>query len=431
MIGCGMAERSGGAQGAAQRSRTDAPADSTIASALLLTPRWTRDGGVASHVMASAEALAGEGLDVRVLCARVESDERIGGVEVLERPGLFDEQHGPAARLGPAFDGPPDVVHVHQVDDPPLVRFLRARAPVVVSAHGYTACTSGVHYFRPGEECMRPHGLGCIPNLALRGCAHTNNPGRLPRNYRQAGRGLRTLLECDLAISYSTAIDRHLAINGVQRRTIVPLFTTLPPARGAEHESGRRVLFAGRIVAPKGVAVLIRAAGDVDAEFVICGDGWRLGEMRELAARIGVTDRVRFTGWLTPRELARELAEASVVAMPSLWPEPFGLGGIEAFEAGRPVVASLTGGIRDWLEDGVNGLAVKPGDARELARALNELLDDPARRREMGVAGREMAAVRFSAASHLSALLGAYRSARAAWEAGVPGPGARTVRDPS
>ncbi|HEX9480775.1 MAG TPA: glycosyltransferase family 4 protein [Solirubrobacteraceae bacterium] len=424
-----MGERSGGAPGVAQRSGTEARADSAIASALLLTPRWTRDGGVASHVMASAEALAGEGLDVRVLCARAESDERIGGVEVLEHPGLFDEQRGPAARLGPAFDGPPDVVHVHQVDDPALVRFLRARAPVVVSAHGYTACTSGVHYFQPGEECMRAHGPGCIPNLTLRGCAHTNNPGRLPRNYRQAGRGLRTLHECDLAIAYSTAVDRHLAINGIEERAIVPLFTTLGPARGAEHESGRRVLFAGRIVAPKGVAVLIRAAREVDAEFVICGDGWRLAEMRELAARTGVTDRVRFTGWLAPRELAQEIAEASVVAMPSLWPEPFGLGGIEAFEAGRPVVASLTGGIRDWLADGVNGLGVKPGDAGELARALNELLDDPGRRREMGAAGREMAAARFSAASHLSALLGAYRSAREAWEAGAPAPGARAVGD--
>ncbi len=409
MIGCRMAER----------------------SVLLLTPRWTRDGGVGTHVIASAQALAGEGLDVTVLCARIESEERVAGVAVVERPALFEEESTPAARVEGAFEQPPDVVHIHQVDDPALVRFLRTRAPVLLSAHGYTACTSGVHYFRPGQECMRAHGPGCIPNLALRGCAHTNNPGRLPGNYRQAGRGLRTLRECDLAISYSTAIDRHLQINGIEPRTIVPLFTTLPPAASDVPEQPRRVLFAGRGVAPKGVAVLIRAAREVDAELVICGDGWRLGEMRELAASTGVADRVRFTGWVTPQQLARELREASVVAMPSVWPEPFGLGGIEAFEAARPVVASLTGGIRDWLQDGVNGLAVKPGDPRGLARALNELLDDPPRREAMGLAGRELAAARFSRQAHLAALLAAYGRARGSWEAavarGTPAPRARVA----
>ena len=54
--------------------------------------------------------------------------------------------------------------------------------------------------------------------------------------------------------------------------------------------------------------------------------------------------------------------------MPSLWPEPFGLVGIEALAAGRPVVASATGGIGDWLEDGVGGLMVPPGDPGALAR---------------------------------------------------------------
>jgi glycosyltransferase involved in cell wall biosynthesis len=177
-------------------------------------------------------------------------------------------------------------------------------------------------------------------------------------------------------------------------------------------------VFAGRLVLPKGVRVLIRAASEVDADFVICGDGWRLAEMRRLAERLGVQERVRFTGWLGSEDLARELAEASVVTMPSIWPEPFGLVGIEAFAAGRPVVASATGGVSDWLQDGVNGLAVEPGDAHALARALGELLADPARQEAMGAAGREMAAARFSPECHVAALREAYRSARASWESG-------------
>jgi glycosyltransferase involved in cell wall biosynthesis len=173
------------------------------------------------------------------------------------------------------------------------------------------------------------------------------------------------------------------------------------------------VLFAGRVVAPKGVAVLIRAARTVDAEFVVCGDGWRLEEMRRLARRLRVDDRVHFEGWVSADTLADELAEATVVAMPSVWPEPFGLVGIEAGAAAKPAIASSTGGIRDWLEHGVNGLLVEPGDAHGLSDALNELLGDPERRKRMGAAGRRIVSERFSPERHLAALLDAYTAAAA------------------
>src|SRR5205085_2054785 len=160
---------------------------------------------------------------------------------------------------------------------PALIDALRARAPIVVSAHGYPACTSGVYYFRPGQECTRGHGPGCVPNLILRGCAHLRNPLPLPSLYANATRGLHTLS---------------------------------------------------------------RAALVVDAEFVLCGDGGELASMQRLARRYSLQQRVRFTGWLSADDLAEELAQASIVALPSVWPEPFGIVGIEGFAAGRPAVAT-------------------------------------------------------------------------------------------
>ena len=387
-----------------------------VSSVLLVTPRWTRDGGVGTHVIASATVLAEHGLDVSVLAARVDSTEPARGVTILHRSELFNRNISPATRLGDAMSKRPAVVHLHQFEDPDVLGVLQMSAPVVLSAHGYTACTAGVHYFRPGQECARAHGLGCVPRLAVPGCAHIKNPRRLPAAYGRASRGLEALRRADLAMSYSSAVDRHLAVNGVAHREVIPLFTTLVPTIGSGHAARRRVVFAGRVVAPKGVGVLIRAARAVDAEFVICGDGWRLDEMRRLARRLGVQDRVCFKGWLDAEALARELADASVVAVPSVWPEPFGLVGIEAFAAGRPVVASATGGVGDWLEHGVNGLSVKPGDHDALARALNELLADPAKQQAMGLAGREMAAARFSPARHVAALLDGYQRARSTWE---------------
>jgi glycosyltransferase involved in cell wall biosynthesis len=389
----------------------------TPASVLLVTPRWTRDGGVAAHVQVSAAALAARGVEVRVLAAQADPDADVDGVSVVTAPLLFDAQQPMDARLAGALSAPPGVAHLHQVEDPEIVARLRRVAPVVISAHGYTACTSGVYYFQPGEECTRAHGPGCVPNLIARGCAHTRYPKTLPRKYRNTTRARSALGQADLAVSYSSAVDRHLAANGIARRTVVPYFPTMAPREGSGHAQRRRVVFAGRVVRPKGVGVLIRAARDVDAEFVLCGDGRELDEMRALSERLALADRVRFTGWLDAAALAQQLADASIVTMPSLWPEPFGLVGIEAFATGRPAVASATGGIGDWLTHGSSGLAVAPGDARELARALNELLADPDRQRAMGAAGKETVAARFSPERHVAALLAGYERAREIWRA--------------
>jgi hypothetical protein len=164
-----------------------------LKSVLLVTPRWTRDGGVATHAMASASALARHGLDVHVLAARIESSEPVAGVTLHRAPELFNAHASPAARLGDMPPSPPDVIHLHQFDDPDVIDFMRLSAPTVISAHGYTACTSGVYYFAPGHECTRSHGLGCVPNLLARGCAHTRDPRSLPSAYRRATRGLAAL----------------------------------------------------------------------------------------------------------------------------------------------------------------------------------------------------------------------------------------------
>jgi glycosyltransferase involved in cell wall biosynthesis len=389
-----------------------------IGSVLLGVPRWTRDGGISAHVQSSAAVLAGHGLDVRVLTARIESSMEIPGVTVYRCPDLFHAGVPMSERLGEASSFAPDAIHLHQVDLPDVVRSLRARAPVVISAHVYSACPSGLYYFRPGEECTRAHGPGCLFNMVARGCAHTRNLQSLPGRYVSAERRAAALQGADLVVSYSTAVDRHLAANGLRRRRIVPFPATVAARTGDGHTGRRRVVFAGRVVSQKGVAVLIRAAREVDGEFVICGDGRQLEAMRRLARRTGVERRVSFRGWLDSEQLAQELADASVVVVPSLWPEPFGLVGIEALAAGRPVIASATGGVEDWLDDGVSGLCVKPGDVGDLARALNELLADPERQQTMGRAGKAAVDTRFSPQRHLDALLHAYASARDTWAGG-------------
>lgn len=384
------------------------------ASVLFVTSRWARDGGVGAHVQESARALAAHGVRVTVLTGRIEEQNFAPDVTVIASAELHHKQADMDARVGDALTCRAEVVHIHQLDDPALVGFMQTRAATVLSAHAYTACPASFYYFKPGKECARGRGPGCIGNMLFRGCMQTRNPRHL-RSYAESGRALRALRQADLTISYSHFMDRYLAANAVTRRAVLPYFTTVEPCVAPGDRERRRVVFAGRIVKEKGVETLLRAAQGLDAELVICGDGRHLPAMRQLAHELGLAQRTHFLGWVSADELARELAEASVVALPSLWPEPFGLVGIEALAAGTPVVASDTGGVRDWLDDGVSGVVVPPGDACALRHALGELLADPQRQRAMGDAGRKTVNARFSREEHVARLLDGYRAARASW----------------
>jgi glycosyltransferase involved in cell wall biosynthesis len=247
--------------------------------------------------------------------------------------------------------------------------------------------------------------------MLARGCAHGRSPTSFRSMYERSGRGLQTLRAADVAVSYSSAVDRHLEQNGITRRRLVPLFCTTPPSNLAS--TPRRVLYAGRLVAPKGVATLIRAAAAVDCELVVCGDGREREALESLAAELGVAQRTRFAGWLDGPALADEIAAAQVVAIPSIWPEPFGLVGIEAQAAGRAVVASMTGGVGDWLTPEVSGVAVEPGDVAALQSALERLCADETLCQSLGAAGRAQVERSFTRGQHVAGLLEAYAAAAA------------------
>jgi glycosyltransferase involved in cell wall biosynthesis len=176
------------------------------------------------------------------------------------------------------------------------------------------------------------------------------------------------------------------------------------------------VLFAGRVVGAKGLGVLLEAASGLDCSVAVYGDGWWLPRARRQAERIGIDDRVVFHGWTDEQELNRGYMDSRVAVLPSLWPEPFGLVGIEAMAHARAVVASDTGGVREWLVEGETGYLVPPGDPDALRAALSRLLDDYDLSVQMGLAGAARGARLFSSAAHVASLGRVYGDAGARWQ---------------
>ena len=151
--------------------------------------------------------------------------------------------------------------------------------------------------------------------------------------------------------------------------TLAPFWTDDATVRDDFMPGGvLRILYAGQLVAGKGVAVLLDAVAQLKVPWTltIVGAGRDEAALKARAATLA-EGRVTFAGW--QKSVAPFFAAADVVAVPSLWNEPFCMVGVEAFAAGTPVVAFDRGGIGDWLEDGKTGLFAKP-DAASLADAL-------------------------------------------------------------
>jgi glycosyltransferase involved in cell wall biosynthesis len=184
----------------------------------------------------------------------------------------------------------------------------------------------------------------------------------------------------------------HLVFNGTDLRR----FSPAPGGKPVDPRYGPLMIFACRQLFPrKGIRFLIEAAAQLKPRFpelrvVVAGDGFERPELIKLAETLGIADRVTFLGWVPNSDLPPYYRAAAISVIPSL-EEGFGIPAAEAMGCETPVVASDAGGLPEVVEHGVTGLIVPRGDSTALAEAMATLLADPARRAEMGRAGRERA----------------------------------------
>lgn len=160
-------------------------------------------------------------------------------------------------------------------------------------------------------------------------------------------------------------------------------WTESPANLPSTHNSSVRLIFAGLTQEfMKGFQVLRAACQKLwavrqDFELVVTGDSFD-----------GADEFITFIGWQTQDELPIAIRSADILIFPTIAEEALGRSAVEAMGAGRPVIASRIGGLQFTVTDGATGLLFEPGDANDLARKIEALLDDPDLRRRLGDAGR-------------------------------------------
>lgn len=386
---------------------------------LQVTKNWRPNGGVAVYVRDLARALAEAGHEVAVVHADPGAPAIGAGVREIAIRGLADDgasaerQTGDALRAIDAFE--PDVVHVHACNNFGLERELRARYPALKTLHNYDFCPADTKYhFALGRPCHHRTGVWCLGRMAYKRCVLSRRPRVLWQMYRRATRANRHNAGYPVLVVASEYVRRQAVATGYRLEQVrtLPYFTSVPGVASvpSERSNSRTIFFCGRLGPEKGLPLLLRALPRLRGSWrlVVAGDGSERARAERLAQRLGIAERVDFRGWADRGTLDVLYQEAAVVAMPSRWPEPFGIAGLEALAYERPVVAFAVGGIPEWLDDGETGFLVPPYDLEMFAERLQRVLDNPSLGARMGARGRERVRKNFSSGVHLARLVAEY-----------------------
>jgi glycosyltransferase involved in cell wall biosynthesis len=382
---------------------------------LHLNNHYARVGGVETILFNALDALEEQGV-VNVVVHEYPGSTVRSARRAYEVPGCFEPRvtgRVLGTLRGVFEEESPDVIHIHGAGSGEILRLGRLHAPVVQGVYNHSFYCPGAARYLPVLDtvCERAFGRGCIVSAFLTHC-NSVRPRALLDSYHRC----RDMLDAHHGVRFlalSTYQARCMAQSGYERQSVSVLapFTPLPLL--SEPDRGEAVLFVGRLVKQKGLDRLIRAAAQSASpwKLIVAGDGPERAANERLAGRLGTADRVEFRGWLDGADLRAAYEDARVVVMPSVWPEPFGMVGIEAMSFSKPVVAFDVGGTRDWLEDGVTGLVATPGDVVDLRRRVEALLTDPGLARKMGERGRERVERDFTKAVYVARLRAVYGDA--------------------
>lgn len=273
-----------------------------------------------------------------------------------------------------------DVVHVNGLSLRGIALARAAGTPTVVTHAGHQAvCPTGLAWVA-GRPCTAGPRLGPCATCPARGITGW---GKV-RSHRSGA------VIADRNVAVSRYLRRRVGIrdadviyNPVSERA----FAQTATGPGGE----ALVAFAGRLVAEKGVGLLLRAIEQVPGvRLAVAGDGPVRAELERLALDLGLARRVRFLGSVAFPAVAELYARAAAVCVPSTWNEPFGYSAAEAMAIGRAVVATPRGALTELLEDG-RGFLADGASTKDLAQAVRDALEDESVRVEAGCRARAFA----------------------------------------
>jgi glycogen synthase len=256
------------------------------------------------------------------------------------------------------------------------------RKHVAIEHHGYQAnCPNGLLFKQPSQTVCAGHFAARQYGECMRCCSSSQGFfGAMrtvlltfPRRWLSGRVAANIMITNHLSARLKLPRSRTIYYGGPDA-PLVSVQDILPASDAFD------VAYVGRLVAEKGLPLLIKAAKCLQEQGVtfklfFIGSGPEQGQLEQMVRLAGLSDLVVFTGDLRGAEFEKMVSRIAVVVMPSIWEETAGLSAIEQMMRGRVVVATDIGGLGEVVGDA--GLKFALGDWRELASCLRKVAEDP------------------------------------------------------
>lgn len=372
-------------------------------------------GGAERYLIALHQALEHSGNPAILVFGRNEPDTYALFGKSMIIDGI-DSPTAPASSveifLGLLERESPDLIHFHNLTNSALMTKMASSQTSLKTVHDSRLfCPLEFHLQKDNSLCREAAGPDCLICM-----------NEFDLNSQEASEKLsQTLAEIEAAkkigllLTPSNYIREQLLLNGFNEAKILvlpPFLLNEPdiePAVAAPETTD--LLFVGRIVHSKGLHLLLESMASLpeNTTLTVVGDGPDLEFNKKLAVALNLQDQITFAGWQPAAGLNQYYHQSRMLIVPSMGPEAFGLVGLEAMALAKPIVAFDSGGINQWLNDGVNGFLVPRGDTQTLTARMSQLLSDQETRMTMGSYGRQMIKDQFNRKTHVAKLLAIYR----------------------
>lgn len=347
-------------------------------------------GGDATYVRNLSRALAARGHEVTVVSCTdsymlsssaqsVEEEQDDAGVNVVRlrsRWGalspLITQQSGhpglKKSALAGILSASFDVINFHNISligGPGVLALGTAPVKLYTLHEHWLVCPTHIFWKNKTKACDRKTCISC-----------SIRSGIPPQLWRYTGLRDRGLSHVDRLLSPSDYTARRHVEGGIQRPiSVLPLFSSLElrDAPPLEQESRPSFIFAGRVTASKGIEPLLRVAASMsDVDLAVVGDGDQLATLR---SEYATCPNLSFHGRLPQEQLVSLYAGANALILPSIAPETFGLGIVEAAACHTPSIVSHGSGGGAEIIARTGGGMIYAGDD-ELVAAMRKLAYD-------------------------------------------------------
>ena len=308
------------------------------------------------------------------------------------------------------------VMHCHNtfpLVSPAVYWAARAeRVPIVQTLHNYRLLCPGVHLYRDRRPCESCLGHALAWRGVVHGCYRESVGASAVAATVVAGhRGLGTWRLVSVYIAPSRFTRRKYLEGGWPADAVVVKPHFVHPDPGAGAGDGGYALYVGRLSPEKGVTTLLAAWRLLGARLPlrIVGDGPLADDVKR-AVQDGSS--IEWLGQRDPADVARLVAGARVVIVPSECYETFGRAVIESFAGGTPVIAANIGALAELVEPGRTGLLFSPAEPASLAEQVLVLLGDDRAASAMRREARDEFEAKYTMARNYAMLHEIYETAR-------------------